>query len=89
MYAIDGTPAAADPRHVLARAIERLQARSLYPVLAVELEFYVLRDGQPAGSIALARAVSRPTDLRGSRSWPPYSTRFTPQRACRAFPPKL
>jgi len=53
MYAIDGTPAAADPRHVLARAIERLQARSLHPVLAVELEFYVLRDGQPAGSIAL------------------------------------
>ena len=52
MFAIDGPPAAADPRHVLARAIERLQARGLHPVLAVELEFYVLRDGQPAGSIA-------------------------------------
>jgi len=52
MYAIDGTPAPADPRHVLARAIERLLARGLRPVFAVELEFYVLRDGQPAGSIA-------------------------------------
>ncbi|MBM4234381.1 MAG: glutamine synthetase [Gammaproteobacteria bacterium] len=51
MYALDGTPAPADPRHVLARAIERLRARGLRPVLAVELEFYLLRDGQPAGSI--------------------------------------
>ncbi|MBM4212232.1 MAG: glutamine synthetase [Gammaproteobacteria bacterium] len=52
MYALGGTPAPADPRHVLARAIERLRARGLRPVLAVELEFYLLRAGQPAGSIA-------------------------------------
>lgn len=51
MYTIEGSPAPADPRYVLARAIERLQARGLPPVLAVELEFYVLRDGLPAGSI--------------------------------------
>ncbi|MBM4198308.1 MAG: glutamine synthetase [Gammaproteobacteria bacterium] len=52
MYALDGTPAPADPRQVLARAIERVRARGLRPVLAVELEFYLLRAGQPAGSIA-------------------------------------
>lgn len=53
MYALGGEPAPADPRHVLARAISRLQARDMRPVLAVELEFYVLResDAAPAGSI--------------------------------------
>lgn len=49
MYTVEGAPAPADPRHVLARAIERLQACGLRPVLAVELEFYVLRD-QPAAA---------------------------------------
>jgi glutamine synthetase len=54
MYTVDGAPAPADPRHVLRRAIDRLLARGLRPVLAVELEFYVLRSGStmsPAGSI--------------------------------------
>jgi len=53
MYQLDGAPAAADPRHVLAAAAARLVARGLTPVLACELEFYLLRaDGtalQPAG----------------------------------------
>ena len=56
MYDLAGNPAVADPRHVLARAIERLQAQGLAPVLAVELEFYVLREtsrgAEPAGSLA-------------------------------------
>ncbi len=54
MYTLGGEPAPADPRHVLARAISRLHARGMRPVLAVELEFYVLReaDAAPAGSIA-------------------------------------
>ncbi|MFO1427372.1 MAG: glutamine synthetase family protein [Steroidobacteraceae bacterium] len=48
MYELDGRPAAADPRHALARAIARLEARGLQPVLACELEFYLLReDPQP------------------------------------------
>jgi glutamine synthetase len=54
MYTVDGAPAPADPRHVLCRAIERLLARGLRPVLAVELEFYVLRTTptiSPAGSV--------------------------------------
>ncbi|NBX58306.1 MAG: glutamine synthetase, partial [Gammaproteobacteria bacterium] len=54
MYTLSAEPAPADPRHVLARAMSRLQARGMRPVLAVELEFYVLReaDATPAGSIA-------------------------------------
>lgn len=53
MYELDGRPAPADPRHVLIRAIERLRAKGLNPVVAVELEFYVLDEasGEPAGSL--------------------------------------
>ena len=42
MYELDGTPARADPRHVLARVVERLAAAGYTPVVAVELEFYLL-----------------------------------------------
>lgn len=54
MYTLSAEPAPADPRHVLSRAISRLKGRGMQPVLAVELEFYVLReaDATPAGSIA-------------------------------------
>ena len=54
MYQPSGEPAAADPRHVLARAVERLRRAGLRAVLAVELEFYVLdeRSKEPAGSLA-------------------------------------
>lgn len=54
MYTLQSEPAPADPRHVLARIISRLQGRGLRPVLAVELEFYVLREADvaPAGTIA-------------------------------------
>ena len=42
-----GMPATvADPRHVLARTVARLQADGFYPVMAAELEFYLL-DGSP------------------------------------------
>ena len=50
MHPTEGMPAAvADPRHVLIRAIERLEADGYHPVMAVELEFYLLdqeRDSQ-------------------------------------------
>jgi glutamine synthetase len=42
MFGLDGMPAAADPRHVLARVVARLEALGLHPVVAAELEFYVL-----------------------------------------------
>ncbi|MCU1719189.1 glutamine synthetase family protein [Pseudomonas sp. 5P_3.1_Bac2] len=47
MHPTQGLPAApADPRHVLVQAIERLKADGYHPVMAVELEFYLL-DQQP------------------------------------------
>ncbi|MCF5544222.1 MULTISPECIES: glutamine synthetase family protein [Pseudomonas] len=43
MHPTQGIPAApADPRHVLVNTIERLKADGLHPVMAVELEFYLL-----------------------------------------------
>ena len=54
MYQPSGEPAAADPRHALARVVERLRRAGFRAVLAVELEFYVLdeRSNEPAGSLA-------------------------------------
>lgn len=50
MHPEKGLPAApADPRHVLVRAVDRLKADGYHPVMAVELEFYLLdkqRDAQ-------------------------------------------
>jgi glutamine synthetase len=46
MYELDGTPAIADPRHVLERVVRRLGADGLHPVVAAELEFYLVeREG--------------------------------------------
>jgi glutamine synthetase len=45
MFELDGRPARADPRHVLARVVARLQERGYTPVVAVELEFYLLERG--------------------------------------------
>ena len=43
MHPQQGLPAApADPRHVLIRSIDALKADGLHPVMAVELEFYLL-----------------------------------------------
>ena len=60
MYELDGRPAAADPRHTLARAVARVEALGYTPVFACEVEFYLLRrlpDGQlvPAGPEAPQR----------------------------------
>ncbi|HPF26152.1 MAG TPA: glutamine synthetase family protein [Steroidobacteraceae bacterium] len=54
MFTQDGSPAPADPRHALVRAVERLQQRGYTPVLACEIEFYLLRESaagvlEPAG----------------------------------------
>jgi glutamine synthetase len=54
MYTPSGAPAPADPRHALVRAIGEFAALGLTPVVACEIEFYLLReisDGRlvPAG----------------------------------------
>jgi glutamine synthetase len=45
MYDMDGTPTFADPRHALTRCIESLEQRGLRPVMAAEIEFYLLKRG--------------------------------------------
>ena len=55
-YELDGTPNDLDPRHVLGSVVDRLAADGLTPVVAVELEFYLLElDG---GRPVLARGLN-------------------------------
>lgn len=42
LYELDRTPMAADPRHALARRDALLKADGFHPILAFELEFYLL-----------------------------------------------
>lgn len=44
MYRDDGRPFEGDPRHALARVLKRYKARGLNPVVAVELEFFLIDD---------------------------------------------
>lgn len=64
MHPTQGLPATpADPRHALVRVIERLQADGFQPVMAVELEFYLLdrtRDAQGRPQPALQINGVRP-----------------------------
>jgi glutamine synthetase len=64
MYELDGRPAVADPRHVLAGAVARCEAAGYTPVVAVELEFYLLeRDAhgslQPSSGLLTGERRSR------------------------------
>ncbi len=47
MQAEDGTPSAIDPRQILTAVVARLAALGLTPVMAVELEFYLLDASGP------------------------------------------
>ncbi|MEJ6397750.1 glutamine synthetase family protein [Yoonia sp. 208BN28-4] len=44
MHWEDGTPYQSDPRHALARVVERFAALDLTPVVATEMEFYLVDD---------------------------------------------
>lgn len=62
MYDMDGTATYADPRHALARCVERLLP--LRPVVAAEIEFYLLKradDGSlaPAAGLLSGRKQAR------------------------------
>ncbi|WP_263262909.1 glutamine synthetase family protein [Pseudomonas sp. RIT-PI-S] len=68
-----GMPATvADPRHVLAQVIERLHADGYYPVMACEVEFYLLdprRDafGRPQPALDADGGRPRSTQVYGLR----------------------
>jgi len=47
LYELDGRPCAVDPRHVLREVVSTLASDGLHPVVALELEFYLL-DAQRA-----------------------------------------
>lgn len=42
LYELDGTPNELDPRHVLRRVLDRYEADGLIPVVACELEYYLV-----------------------------------------------
>ncbi|WP_458129515.1 glutamine synthetase family protein [Pseudomonas sp. Z2-11] len=73
MHPREGMPAAiADPRYLLSRVIEALQAQGYYPVMAAELEFYLLdaqRDSEGRPQPARDADGSRPrsTQVYGLR----------------------
>ena len=47
MFHEDGRPFSGDPRHALARVLDRYKALGLTPVVATELEFYIIDDRGP------------------------------------------
>jgi glutamine synthetase len=57
MFELDGTPNDIDPRAVLQRVVDRFTADGLTPVVACELEFYLV-DAQRAANGALQLAAS-------------------------------
>ena len=73
MHPREGMPAAiADPRHVLVEVIDRLKADGYHPVMACELEFYLLdqkrdADGRPQPALDADGHRPRGTQVYGLR----------------------
>lgn len=63
----DGSPYHHEPRNVLAHVWQQLKARGLYPVVAVELEFYLL-DRQRSDDGALQPPCSPTTNERSEQA---------------------
>jgi glutamine synthetase len=59
LYELDGRPSELDPRHVLSGVIDRMAADGLTPVVACELEFYLLQAG--GGDVAAGQGGYRPS----------------------------
>ncbi len=58
MYELDGAPNDLDPRHVLKRVLNRFEADGLVPVVACELEYYLVDARRTRdGGIQLPRSV--------------------------------
>lgn len=68
MHPQEGLPAAvADPRHLLQQVIQRFAAKGYYPVMACELEFYLLdlqTDSHGAPQLAAEPGGARPTSTQ-------------------------
>lgn len=86
MYTLAGEPAAADPRHALARAVARLAARGFRAVLAVELEFYLLAPSggaspAPSGGAAGPAHIDAYSLARLERQAPVFDEVYAAARA--------
>lgn len=55
-YELDGTPNDLDPRHLLGRVVDALEVDGLTPVVAVELEFFLME--QDEDGLDIARGLS-------------------------------
>lgn len=67
MYGLNGEPYFADPQHVLARVMEHFRTITLTPVVAVEMEFYVIDRERAAGG-APQPPISPVTGKRESKT---------------------
>ncbi|MFC3532771.1 glutamine synthetase family protein [Vogesella facilis] len=73
MHPSEGLPAVvADPRHVLQQVVEAMQADGLYPVMACELEFYLLdakadAQGRPQPALDIDGGRPSQTQVYGLR----------------------
>jgi glutamine synthetase len=65
IYELDGTPCDVDPRHVLKSVIDRFKEFDLTPVVACELEFYLMDRALPEGG-GRKGALSPVTGHRGN-----------------------
>jgi glutamine synthetase len=68
LYELDGTPCDLDPRAVLARVLDRFAADGLTPVVACELEYYLLdarRTVDGLAELAGARSTGERPSLHG------------------------
>ncbi len=67
METLDGEPSFADPRRMLAAVLARYTARGLRPVVAMELEFYLVADGaaEDAPGLVTSPATGRVVEAEG------------------------
>ncbi|WP_420859842.1 glutamine synthetase family protein [Marivivens marinus] len=62
MYTEDGQPFGGDPRHALAMVVERYKALGMTPVVATEMEFYLVDDS--------GREIQQPASPRSGKRRP-------------------
>jgi glutamine synthetase len=89
MFHEDGRPYGGDPRQALARVVERYEARGLTPVVATELEFYLIDDKgaaprvPPSPRSGKRRHQAEILALRQLDAWDQFFTRL--YEACEAM----
>ncbi len=64
----DGTPFTGDPRHALKAVVDRFAARGLKPVVATELEFYLVDPSETTPQPPLSPVTGRRLDSDGALS---------------------